>query len=144
MQNHQICTESPKSYGSNVSGQTFSKSKGCSLVYQGFIQEENAVDEDFNSSIPINQSKKIHVSAFIISGLCDEKTSSSLHMNSTVSYVSGFLFVFQRNTEYEPDSHRRRTSTFCFRYLDNSIPLRKQGIRQIPKRNTRLFQAVVS
>ena len=72
------------------------------------------------------------------------KISSALHMNSTFSYVSGFLFVFQRNTEYEPDSHRRRTSTFCFRHLNNSIPLRKQGIRQIPKRNTRLFQAVVS
>ena len=47
-------------------------------------------------------------------------------------------------TEYEPDSHRRRTSTFCFRYLDNSTPLRKQGIRQKPKRHTRLFQAFVS
>ena len=33
MQNHQICTESPKSYGSNVSGQTFSKSKGSAFVY---------------------------------------------------------------------------------------------------------------
>ena len=61
-------------------------------------------------------------------------------------YVSllGFLFLFQRKTNYKPYSPRRWTSPFRFRYLNVSIPVRQQGIHQIPKRHPRLFQAVVS
>lgn len=63
-------------------------------------------------------------------------------------YVSllGFLsrFLFQRKTHYKPYSPRRWTSPFRFWYLNDSIPVRQQGIHQIPKRHPRLFQAVVS
>lgn len=65
-------------------------------------------------------------------------------MSGTFSHFFGFPFLFQGKTHYQACSPRRWTSSFRFRYLDDSIPVRQQGIHQIPKRHPRLFQSVVS
>ena len=147
MQNHQICTESRKSYGSNVSGQTFSKSKGSAFVYYRALSRKRML----LMRISILQFPSINPRRYMfLPSLSQDFVTKKqvLHciwtvrfLTSLVSYLcfSGIQNMNLTVVEGEP-------LPFAFDILTTVFHYGNRAFVKYPyvKRHTRLFQAVVS
>lgn len=56
-----------------------------------------------------------------------------MSQQSVTIAINNFMIVFQRETDHKSCSERKRTSSFCLRYFDNSVVYDDRAFVKYPK-----------